>query len=220
MNRFYRSLLWTGIVAAGLAGCGDDVTVVDPPPPPPPPAPTIQSVTVAPDGVQVSPGQTIQMTAQEVAQAADALQKKLEDIRVANEKKAEQEQRRLEGIAKGMTRQIVVDEDELARFRTLDKLLNNTSLSTSELDERLFRAKTALEQFVTSAAKGDPTLARLHDNYARLQQLLAEGLTPAEVDAIVDLLPCAHPSAALGVTPSDRGAPCRGPHPLPPRRSN
>ena len=46
MNRFYRSLLWTGIVAAGLAGCGDDVTIVDPPPPPPPPPPQIRAVSV------------------------------------------------------------------------------------------------------------------------------------------------------------------------------
>ncbi|MFN0180645.1 MAG: Ig-like domain-containing protein [Gemmatimonadales bacterium] len=62
MNKFHRSLLLTGIVAAGLAGCGDDVTVVDPPPPPPPPPPSV-SVTVGPDGVSVSPGQTIQMAA-------------------------------------------------------------------------------------------------------------------------------------------------------------
>lgn len=63
MNRFYRSLLLTGIVAAGLAGCGDDVTVVDPPPPPPPPAPQVRGVTVTPDNVSANPGQTIQMTA-------------------------------------------------------------------------------------------------------------------------------------------------------------
>jgi len=69
MKRFYRSILWTGIVAAGLVGCGDDVTVVDPPPPPPPPPPQVRSVTVAPDGVQVSPGQTIQMTAAVTADA-------------------------------------------------------------------------------------------------------------------------------------------------------
>ena len=62
MNKFYRSLLVTGIVAAGLAGCGDDVTITEPPPPPPPPAPTV-SVTVGPDGVSVGPGQTVQMAA-------------------------------------------------------------------------------------------------------------------------------------------------------------
>jgi hypothetical protein len=66
MNKFYRSLLWTGIAAAGLAGCGDDVTIADPPPPPPP---AIRSVTVTPDGVNVSPGQTITMTANVVADA-------------------------------------------------------------------------------------------------------------------------------------------------------
>ncbi|MBM4188610.1 MAG: hypothetical protein FJ206_15000, partial [Gemmatimonadetes bacterium] len=64
MNKFHRSLLLTGIVAAGLAGCGDDVTVVDPPPPPPPPPPIVSvTVTVGPDGVSVSPGQTVQMSA-------------------------------------------------------------------------------------------------------------------------------------------------------------
>ncbi len=62
MNKLYRSMLVTGIVAASLAGCGDDVTITEPPPPPPPPPPTV-SVTVGPDGVQVSPGQNIQMTA-------------------------------------------------------------------------------------------------------------------------------------------------------------
>jgi hypothetical protein len=63
MNKFHRSLLLTGIVAAGLAGCGDDVTVVDPPPPPPPPAPEVRSVTVAPDNVIVAPGSDLQMSA-------------------------------------------------------------------------------------------------------------------------------------------------------------
>jgi hypothetical protein len=69
MNRFYRSLLLTGIVAAGLAGCGDDVTVVDPPPPPPPPTPQVRAVTVTPDNVSVSPGQTVQMQANVTADA-------------------------------------------------------------------------------------------------------------------------------------------------------
>jgi hypothetical protein len=63
MNKLYRSLLVTGIVAAGLAGCGDDVTITEPPPPPPPPPPSITNVTVAPNNVQVAPGQDIQMTA-------------------------------------------------------------------------------------------------------------------------------------------------------------
>lgn len=62
MNKLYRSMLLSGILAAGLAGCGDDVTVVDPPAPVPP-TPQVRSVTVAPDNVQVSPGQTIQMSA-------------------------------------------------------------------------------------------------------------------------------------------------------------
>lgn len=66
MNKFFRSMLLTGIVAVGLAGCGDDVTIVDPPPPPPPPpppTPQVRAVEVTPDNITVAPGQTIQMTA-------------------------------------------------------------------------------------------------------------------------------------------------------------
>ena len=62
MNKLFRSTLLTSMLAAGLAACGDSVTVVDPPPPPPPPPPTV-SVTVGPDGVSVGPGQTVQMSA-------------------------------------------------------------------------------------------------------------------------------------------------------------
>ncbi|MHB1329684.1 MAG: Ig-like domain-containing protein, partial [Gemmatimonadales bacterium] len=69
MNKFYRSMLFSGALAAGLAACGDDVTVVDPPPPPPPPPAVVRSVTVAPDQITVNPGQTVQMTA---AVSADA----------------------------------------------------------------------------------------------------------------------------------------------------
>ncbi|MBX3146013.1 MAG: Ig-like domain-containing protein [Gemmatimonadales bacterium] len=69
MNKFYRSMLFSGALAAGLAACGDDVTVIDPPPPPPPPPAVVRSVTVAPDGISVNPGQTVQMTA---AVSADA----------------------------------------------------------------------------------------------------------------------------------------------------
>ena len=69
MNKLYRSLLLTGIVAAGLAGCGDDVTVVDPPPPPPAPLPQVRSVTVAPDNVIVAPGGSLQMSAAVTADA-------------------------------------------------------------------------------------------------------------------------------------------------------
>ncbi len=67
MNKFYRSMLFSGALAVGLAACGDDVTVVDPPPPPPPPAPQVRSVTVDPNGISVNPGQTVQMTASVVA---------------------------------------------------------------------------------------------------------------------------------------------------------
>jgi hypothetical protein len=63
MHKFYRSVLLTGMVAVGLAGCGDDVTIVDPPPPPPPPAPTVKSISVAPNPGTVQVGQTITMSA-------------------------------------------------------------------------------------------------------------------------------------------------------------
>ncbi len=67
MHKFYRSVLLTGMVAVGLAGCGDDVTIVEPPPPPPPPAPTVKSISVAPNPGSVSVGGTITMSAAVVA---------------------------------------------------------------------------------------------------------------------------------------------------------
>lgn len=63
MHKFYRSVLLTGMVAVGLAGCGDDVTIVEPPPPPPPPAPTVKSISVAPNPGTVQVGSTITMAA-------------------------------------------------------------------------------------------------------------------------------------------------------------
>ncbi len=69
MNKLYRSLLLTSGLAAALAGCGDDLTIVDPPAPPPPPPPAVRQVSVAPDGVTVSPGQTLQMSAAVTADA-------------------------------------------------------------------------------------------------------------------------------------------------------
>ncbi len=62
MSKLYRSLLWSGIVTFGIAACGDDVTVTQPPPPPTV-VPGIRSVTVAPDGVSIQVGATVQMTA-------------------------------------------------------------------------------------------------------------------------------------------------------------
>ena len=38
MSKLYRSLLWSGLIVAGVAACGDDVTVTPPAPPPPPPS--------------------------------------------------------------------------------------------------------------------------------------------------------------------------------------
>lgn len=67
MHKFYRSVLLTGMVAVGLAGCGDDVTVVEPPPPPPPPTPTVKSISVAPNPGSVPVGGTITMSAAVVA---------------------------------------------------------------------------------------------------------------------------------------------------------
>ncbi|MFN2317000.1 MAG: Ig-like domain-containing protein [Gemmatimonadales bacterium] len=72
MHKFYRSVLLTGMVAVGLAGCGDDVTIVEPPPPPPPPAPTVKSISVAPNPGSVPIGGTITMSAAVVADAGVA----------------------------------------------------------------------------------------------------------------------------------------------------
>ncbi len=63
MRKFSRSLLWTGLVVAGVAACGDDVTITPPPPPPPPPPPTVHSISVAPSGVTLTHPATQQMTA-------------------------------------------------------------------------------------------------------------------------------------------------------------
>lgn len=57
MSKLYRSLLWSGLVVAGVAACGDDVTVA------PPPNAGVQSVTVGPTGVTIAVGQTLQMAA-------------------------------------------------------------------------------------------------------------------------------------------------------------
>ncbi len=62
MNKLYRSLLVAGLAVVGLAGCGDDVTVAPPPPPPPPP-PVVITVTVAPNGVTIPVGGTVQLAA-------------------------------------------------------------------------------------------------------------------------------------------------------------
>ncbi len=55
MSKLYRSLLWSGLVAAGVAACGDDVTVNQP-------TPTVHSVSVGPTGT-IGVGQTVQMIA-------------------------------------------------------------------------------------------------------------------------------------------------------------
>ncbi len=67
MFKNFRSVLLAGMVAVGVAACGDDVTVVEPPAPPPPPTPTVKSISVTPDGASVGVGQTIVMSAAVVA---------------------------------------------------------------------------------------------------------------------------------------------------------
>jgi hypothetical protein len=64
MFKFYRSVLAAGVVALGLAACGDDVTVTNPPPPP---AGGVTSVTVTPANASVGIGQQIQLAASVVA---------------------------------------------------------------------------------------------------------------------------------------------------------
>ncbi len=63
MRKSFGSLLLAGLVAVGVAACGDDVTVTPPAPPPPPPEPTVHSIAVAPSGVTLSHPTTQQMTA-------------------------------------------------------------------------------------------------------------------------------------------------------------
>lgn len=69
MTKLFRSLVWTGFVAIGVAACGDDVTITPPPPPPPPPTPQITAVSVAPSGVSLQVGSTLTMVASVTAEA-------------------------------------------------------------------------------------------------------------------------------------------------------
>ncbi len=62
MRKSFGSLLLTGLVAVGVAACGDDVTIT-PPAPPPPPSQTVHSINVAPSGVTLAHPTTQQMTA-------------------------------------------------------------------------------------------------------------------------------------------------------------
>ena len=55
MNKLYRSMLWSGLVVAGVAACGDDVTVT----PPPEPVLAVRSISVAPNGVTVGIGANV-----------------------------------------------------------------------------------------------------------------------------------------------------------------
>lgn len=55
MSKLYRSMLWSGLVVAGVAACGDDVSIVQPPPP----VLTVHSISVAPNGVTVGIGANV-----------------------------------------------------------------------------------------------------------------------------------------------------------------
>ena len=62
MSKLFRSALWAGLVAVGVAACGDDVTIPSPP----------ITVSVAPNGVPLAVGATLQMTATVNAPAGTA----------------------------------------------------------------------------------------------------------------------------------------------------
>jgi hypothetical protein len=63
MFKFYRSVLAAGVVALGLAACGDNVTVS----PPPPPSGGVSLVTVTPPSITIGVGQTEQLAVSVVA---------------------------------------------------------------------------------------------------------------------------------------------------------
>lgn len=67
MRKLYRSMLWSGLVVAGVAACGDDVTI-----PPQPVPPAVRSVSVAPTGATLAAGATLQMVATVDADAGTA----------------------------------------------------------------------------------------------------------------------------------------------------
>lgn len=54
MSKLYRSLLWSGLLVAGITACGDDVTIG---------GGEVTSVTVGPSGVTLGVGATLQMAA-------------------------------------------------------------------------------------------------------------------------------------------------------------
>lgn len=58
MHKFMRNCLTAGVLAFGLAACGDDVTITQPPAPPA--VPNITTFSVAPAAVTLTAGQTVQ----------------------------------------------------------------------------------------------------------------------------------------------------------------
>ncbi|MGH7524117.1 MAG: Ig-like domain-containing protein, partial [Gemmatimonadales bacterium] len=69
MFKFYRSVLAAGVVALGLAACGDNVTVSSPPPPS---GGGVSQVTVTPPSVTIGVGQTEQLAVSVVADSGVA----------------------------------------------------------------------------------------------------------------------------------------------------
>ena len=58
MMKLYRSALVAGVLALGVAACGDDVQVVEPTPPAPPPPPAL-SASMAPASAEVEVGSSV-----------------------------------------------------------------------------------------------------------------------------------------------------------------
>ena len=58
MRKLYRSALVAGILALGVAACGDDVEIVQPTPEPPPPPPPVEA-TMAPASASVAVGNSV-----------------------------------------------------------------------------------------------------------------------------------------------------------------
>ncbi len=71
MSKFYRNFMMVGVIALGLAACGDDLTITEtpppvieiPPPPPPPAVPNITSFSVSPSAVSIAKGSFVQAAA-------------------------------------------------------------------------------------------------------------------------------------------------------------
>lgn len=64
MLKHYRNFMMAGVLALGLAACGDDLTITEPPAPPPPPeVPNITTFSVSPTSATIAPGTFVQASA-------------------------------------------------------------------------------------------------------------------------------------------------------------